>query len=349
MKSKGLIFTYILLAIALVEGLIVVYDLLKPAAEKTPLATAELSVPARQLVVPPMLFEQHFAERVAQELDEMISAYANKAAFLEQTIGEAAPKNGDDVTNDEAFDAQATPMEKTAEPLAEQKANRILSNDKKYIAIVIDDLGVSPQYTKDILSLNKPLTAAFLPYAPANKKQVQQAKDAGFEVMLHVPMMPHHRAALAPVTLAPEMDKATIQKHLRAFMKYYDGTGMMGINNHMGSEFTENAQSLGYVMEILKENGWFFLDSKTTGKSAGKQVATQYGVPYIARDVFLDNEEDYNYIMGQLQETENVAQKYGRAVAIGHPHRQTYAALRDWLATVEERGFVLVHLSDLLE
>ena len=53
--------------------------------------------------------------------------------------------------------------------------------------------------------------------------------------------------------------------------------------------------------------------------------------------------------MGRLQETENVAQKYGRAVAIGHPHRQTYAALRDWLATVEERGFVLVHLSDLLE
>ena len=333
MKSKGLIFTYILLVIAFVEGLIVVYDLLKPAAEKTPLATAELSVPARQLVVPPMLFEQHFAERVAQELDEMISAYANKAAFLEQTIGEAAQENESaDAIDNEATEAQTT-----------------LPKDKKYIAIVIDDLGVSPQYTKDILSLKKPLTASFLPYAPANKKQVQQAKDAGFEVMLHVPMMPHHRAALAPVTLAPEMDKATVQKHLREFMKYYEGAGMKGANNHMGSEFTENAQSLGYVMEILKENGWFFLDSKTTGKSVGKQVATQYGVPYIARDVFLDNEEDYNYIMGQLQETENVAQKYGRAVAIGHPHKQTYLALKDWLATVEERGFVLVHLSDLIE
>ena len=100
MKSKGLIFTYILLAIALIEGLIVVYDLLKPAAEKTPLATAELSVPARKLAVPPMLFEQHFAERVAQELDEMIAIYADKAAFLKQTINESTPKNGDDATND---------------------------------------------------------------------------------------------------------------------------------------------------------------------------------------------------------------------------------------------------------
>jgi polysaccharide deacetylase 2 family uncharacterized protein YibQ len=335
--SKGLIFTYILLAIAFIEGLVVIYDLLRPETDKFSMATAEIAVAERHVVVPPMLFEQHSAQRIAQELDEMVAEYMRQAAFMKRVTSESVQ---DKSAEDDSIDKK---------DLEKQDANKNLSADKKYIAIVIDDLGVSPQNTKDIISLKKPLTASFLPYAPANKKQVQEAKDAGFEVMLHVPMMPYHRSALAPVTLAPEMDKATVQKHLREFMAYFDGMGMSGINNHMGSEFTENSKSLGYVMEVLKEKGWYFLDSKTTGKSAGRKVAAEFGVPYIARDVFLDNENDYNYIMGQLQKTEKVAEKYGAAVAVGHPHPQTYNALKDWLKTVEDRGFVLVHVSDLIK
>jgi polysaccharide deacetylase 2 family uncharacterized protein YibQ len=79
-----------------------------------------------------------------------------------------------------------------------------------------------------------------------------------------------------------------------------------------------------------------------------KRVAADYGVPYIARDVFLDNENDYNYIMGQLKQAEKIALKYGQAVAIGHPHSQTIRALQDWLPTVEQKGITLVHVSDLV-
>lgn len=335
--SKGLIFTYILLAIAFIEGLVVVYDLLRPETDRFPLATAEIAVAERDIMVPPMLFEQHSAQKIAQELDESVAEYMEQAAFLKILANESAQNKTSDeeIIDDEDRDEQA--------------ANKPLAGDKKYIAIVIDDLGVSPQNTKDILSLKKPLTASFLPYAPANKQQVQQAKDAGFEVMLHVPMMPHQRASLAPVTLAPEMDKDTVQKNLREFMAYFDGMGMKGANNHMGSEFTESLKSLGYVMEVLKENGWYFLDSKTTGKSAGREAAAEFGVPYISRDVFLDNENDYDYVMGQLRQAEKIATKHGAAVAIGHPHTQTYKALKDWLQTVEDRGFVLVHLSDLVK
>ena len=333
--SKGLIFTYILLAIAFIEGLVVVYDLLRPETENFQLATAEIAVPERHIVVPPMLFEQHSAQKIAQELDESVAEYMKQTAFLKKIVDES-------IKNRSAEEGIGEDDER-------QEADKPLPAGKKYIAVVIDDLGVSPQNTKDILSLKKPLTASFLPYAPANKKQVQEAKDAGFEVMLHVPMMPHHRASLAPITLAPEMDKATVQKNLRDFMAYFDGMGMIGANNHMGSEFTESSKSLGYVMEVLKENGWYFLDSKTTGKSAGRKAAAEYGVPYIGRDVFLDNENDYDYIMGQLQQAEKIAAKHGAAVAIGHPHAQTYRALKDWLETVEDRGFVLVHLSDLVK
>lgn len=340
--SKGVILTYILLAFAIIEGLVLIYDFLRPAPQNVVLAQTEIEVAARDMSVPPLLFEQHSAQKVAQQLDEFVADYFNKQTMLQQ-IEHYATSADNTVPNESTM-----PIVATNDKAAKQDVAPLPKN-KKYIAIVIDDLGVSPQYTQAIINLKKPLTAAFLPYAPASKVQVEQAKAAGFEVMLHVPMMPHQRAALAPVTLAPEMDKATVQKHLRDFLAYFDGTGMTGINNHMGSEFTENAQSLGYVMEILKEKGLFFLDSKTTGKSAVKSVAAEYGVPYIARDVFLDNENNYSYIMGQLHQAEQIATKHGVAVAIGHPHSETVKALSEWLKTVEDRGFVLVHISDLLK
>lgn len=323
--SKWLILTYILAAIVVVECGIVIYDWLRPVKTDFVLATAEVDVPAREVKIPPQLFEEHSAQKIADELDEFIAARKQNKSLIDILVDEYLPER------------------------KVQTSEKAITNDgKKYIAVVIDDMGVSPQLTKEIINLKKPLTASFLPYKPANMKQVEQAKEAGFEVMLHVPMMPHHRASLAPVTLATEMNKEEVQKHMRDFLAYYDGAEMRGANNHMGSEFTENAQSMAYVMEVLKENNMFFLDSKTTGKSAGKQMAEQYEVPYIARDVFLDNQKSYEYIMEQLRQAEKIATKYGHVVVIGHPHNQTVQALNDWLKDVESRGFILVHISDLL-
>ena len=216
------------------------------------------------------------------------------------------------------------------------------------VAVVIDDMGVSVPHTRDILSLPRPITASFLTYGAANRKQVQEAKAKNFEVMLHVPMMPHVKADLAPVTLSPNMSESEIKGDFIAMLDRYKGLGMKGINNHMGSLFTEDAKSLGYVMQILKDRGLFFLDSKTTSKSVGAKVAAEYGVPYIARDVFLDNENDYDYIMKQLHLTEKIAHMRGYAVAIGHPRSQTYLALRDWMNGLSDRKIRLVRLGDLV-
>ena len=325
--NKWLILTYFLALIAIVECAIVVYDIFFPQRGEFALATAEIDVPERIVKIQPLLFEEHSAQKIAADLDEFMAGYKKRTMVLQQLT---SGKNENIALN--------------PEPKADVSAL-----DEKYIAVVIDDMGISPKYTKEIIDLKKPFTASFLPYAPANMAQVNQAKEAGFEVMLHVPMMPHKRAYLAPITLSPEMDKATVQKHLENFLAYFSGSDMRGVNNHMGSEFTENAQSLAYVMEILKQKNMFFLDTKTTGKSAVKQIAEKYGVPYIGRDVFLDNENDYNYVMGQLRQTEKIAAKHGYAVAIGHPHEQTARALSDWLKDVENRGFKLVHISDLLQ
>lgn len=91
---------------------------------------------------------------------------------------------------------------------------------------------------------------------------------------------------------------------------------------------------MSYVMDILREKGLFFLDSKTSAKSVGKTVAEKYKVPYAHRHVFLDNENDFDYIMRQLEASERLARRNGYAVAIGHPKSQTYKALKKWLESL---------------
>lgn len=260
-------------------------------------------------------------------------------------------KNTPDTEENMPDEAEILPavVEESASVSQEPVVNEAKAEPKYKIAIVIDDVGLSVPFTKEIKQLKAPLTVSLLPYGASDKKQATELKNVGFEVMLHVPMMPHVPAALAPITLSPEMDKVETQGELSKMIERFAGSGMDGINNHMGSLLTERTKNMGYVMEVLKKHGMFFLDSKTTNKSAAKKAADEYGVAYIARDVFLDNKNDYNYILGQFRQAEKVAKKNGYAVAIGHPHSETVKVLRDWLKDAEKRGFEVVHLSDLVK
>lgn len=342
--NKVWILTIVLSVIAAIEGLVVIYDVLRSSPDKYQLATASVAVPRQIVKIQPFIFEMN----VEKELSEKLSALRSQInrPLLEKMIeGQEKEQN---TTSDSANVEISEDSEKKTKVEDMNSSALKTEGGAVMVAVVIDDMGVSVPHTRDILSLEKPVTASFLTYGAANRKQVITAKEKGVEVMLHVPMMPHSKADLAPVTLSPDMSEDEIKNDLAQMLDRYKGLGMKGINNHMGSLFTEDEKSLSSVMQILKERNLFFLDSKTTAKSVGAKVAAEYGVPYIARDVFLDNENDYNYIMKQLRQTEKIAHMRGYAVAIGHPRSQTYLALRDWIKELPERKIRLVRLGDLV-
>jgi len=61
--------------------------------------------------------------------------------------------------------------------------------------------------------------------------------------------------------------------------------------------------------------------------------------------VFLDDDETLPAIANQLAKIEQVARQHGSAIAIGHPHDPTIAALKTWLPMLGEKGLALVPLS----
>ncbi len=215
------------------------------------------------------------------------------------------------------------------------------------IAVVIDDMGIAKKRTADIISLSAPLTAAFLSYGTDLDAQVAAAKEAGMEIMLHAPMEPYSKADVAPDVLSTQMSPEEVQKRLKDMLSKFQG--IKGINNHMGSKFTEDKERMQAVMEVLREEGLFFLDSKTTAKSVGKETAQEQGVSYASRNVFIDNENKVEYIQKQLGIAEKIARRNGYAIAIGHPKSGTYEALKQWLKSLPEKKIKILPLSEIVK
>lgn len=216
------------------------------------------------------------------------------------------------------------------------------------IAVVIDDLGVDRKRSERVTTLPAPLTLAWMTYADNLRPITQAARQRGHELMVHVPMQPQSESYdPGPDVLEVGLPTEELRRRLRWGLSRSDG--FVGINNHMGSRFTADRAGMNVVMDEIRARGLLFLDSVTTQKSVAPDLARQYGVPFAARHVFLDNEMTVSAVRGQLAKTEAYARKYGAAIAIGHPHDGTIEALAGWLPGLEAKGFVLVPVTTIVK
>ena len=214
------------------------------------------------------------------------------------------------------------------------------------IAVVIDDLGLNRPNARETLALPGPLTLAFMTYAPSPGDLTEAARAAGHELLVHVPMQPSDDTTdPGPKVLSGALDRAELMARLDWALSRFDG--YVGINNHMGSAFTQDGEGMRAVLAELKRRGLMFLDSRTIAGSVAGPLAEEIGVMHAARDIFLDNDRDVATIRAQLAKAERIARESGSAVAIGHPYDETIAALRSWLPTLSDKNIALVPISAL--
>lgn len=221
------------------------------------------------------------------------------------------------------------------------------AGDKPVIAIVIDDAGLDQPRTARTVELPGQITIAYLPYARDLQSQVNAARSAGHEVMLHMPMEPSSSSIdPGPHALLASYDRKTILNEMNWMLDRFDG--YIGVNNHMGSKFTADSERMQIVMEVMKARGLMFLDSRTSAQSVAYSTAGSFGVPALTRDIFIDDADDATKIAEMLARTERVAKQQGYAIAIGHPRDLTLGALAKWIPEIQAKGFALVPISDVL-
>jgi len=123
----------------------------------------------------------------------------------------------------------------------------------------------------------------------------------------------------------------------------------IGVNNHQGSRATADPALMAALMPALYQHGLFFIDSRTTSATVAYVAAERSGVRAASRKVFLDDTPTREAVLQQLDLAARDAQRDGSAIAIGHPHPATIAALSEGVPRLESRGVRLVFASEVVQ
>jgi len=210
------------------------------------------------------------------------------------------------------------------------------------VAIIVDDGGHGGETTEAILALDSGLTLALLPDTLFVESTAARGAELGFEIMLHLPC-----ETAGPVR---QLRAGMTSEKMREFVEDALGQvpGAVGINNHMGSQFTSNEEAMSTFFGVIANRSLYFIDSRTTDRSRALAAAKKHGIHAAARDVFLDNTNTLEYIRGQFNHLMAVAKAQGQAIGICHFRHGTATALAVLLPTLEKNGIELVHVSELV-
>ncbi len=217
------------------------------------------------------------------------------------------------------------------------------------LAFIIDDIGYADLISDQLRELGIPLTAAIIPAAPYARSEAQRIHEYGLEEIIHLPMQPkdpanHHPRDEFVLVDSSAGEISNLLQNAQAVVPY-----ARGLNNHMGSLLTSDPQAMRRVLELIKKAGLFFVDSKTISTTIAYALARELKIRTFMRNVFLDDEQSYEYSSGQIRHLVDLARQNGRALAIGHPFPSTLAALRDAIPWLKQQKVEIVFISEILE
>ena len=221
------------------------------------------------------------------------------------------------------------------------------------VAVVLDDLGYDERALETLAGWKGPLAVAVIPSAPHAARAVALAKEKGWDLLVHLPMEPEAGPSEAEAIGSRDTDDVIRAKVVQALERT---PGALGVNNHQGSKATADPRVMRAVFAVVKERGLFFLDSRTTNNSVASAEAGALGVPFLARDVFLDDVAAETSAKGGAPEALDaawgralgLAGKKGEAIVIGHPRKETLAFLEKRFASEKSAGARLVRVSELV-
>jgi len=102
------------------------------------------------------------------------------------------------------------------------------------------------------------------------------------------------------------------------------------------------------VLEVVREEHLFFVDSRTIADTVGFSLARALGVPTAERQVFVDHDPDPSAIRRALETLEATARERSTALGICHPLMASMEAVAAWLPAATKRGFEMVPVSAIV-
>lgn len=250
--------------------------------------------------------------------------------FVEMTPHGAIPKIAADGTR--PADAFARPVK----PLPGKP-------DAPRIALIVEGLGVSANATSDaIAKLPGQVTLGFVPYGAQVAALAAQARAAGHELLLQVPMEPFDYPDNDPgpqtllTSLTPEQNIDRLHWVMSQFQGY------VGLANSMGARFTASETSFTPILHETAKRGLIFVDDGSNPRSVAGQIAGANNLPFARADVIIDAVPTPSEIDRALARLEMAARERGVAVGIASALPVSIEQIAKWAKSAASRGLLLV-------
>lgn len=217
------------------------------------------------------------------------------------------------------------------------------------VAIVLGGLGLSALTTETAIDrLPAEITLAFAPYGDELERLSARARQAGHELLLHLPLEPYDYPDNdpGPHTLLTGLDPEQNRDRLHWLLSRF--SGYAGVVNYMGARFTASEDALRPFLGEIRDRGLVYIDDGSSPRSAAPAVARDIGLSVAVATRVVDAVPTRTAIDEALRQLEDSARETGSALGIGSALPVSIDAIREWARGLEARGVVLVPATALV-
>ncbi len=234
-------------------------------------------------------------------------------------------------------DSGLRPMDAYARPASITNGPRI--------AIVVGGIGLDATTTRDaIVNLPGTVTLALAPYGDTLKQTVTDARGAGHELLLQIPLEPYGypKTDPGPNTLVAAATAKTNLDNLSWLLSR--ATSYVGVMNYMGAAFTSTVPPMQALLDAVGKRGLLYVDDGSSPRSIAGDAANGR-VPFIKADLVLDPDLSPGAIDARLDQLIAIAKTRGFAIGTASAFPTTIDRIAAFARAASAKNVTLVPVS----
>ncbi|MFN3213594.1 MAG: divergent polysaccharide deacetylase family protein [Henriciella sp.] len=242
--------------------------------------------------------------------------------------------------------APAAPVLSEDAPLMRYARDFTNTDGKPTVSIIVGGLGTNRTRTRAAINELPPeVTLSFAPTADNLRGYVRDARRAGHEVLIELPMEPYDYGRQRPHPQVLEADLSPDENRQRLAALLARTPGYVGVMNYMGDKYATSSEAVDPVVAALSDKGLALFDDGRLGRSEFGVSARKSGLAFGKATTWIDARPGADEISQQLLLLETTALERGAALGTGMPFPVTFDILKEWLPTLEAKGIALAPAS----
>lgn len=217
---------------------------------------------------------------------------------------------------------------------------------KPTVSIIVGGLGINRTRTAAAINELPPeVTLSFAPTAENLTRWVRDARRAGHEVLIELPMEPYDFGRQRPHPQVMQVAVSADTNKQRLSRLLAKTPGYIGVMNYQGDKFATDPAALQPVLDDLSAKGLAFFEDGSLVRSEFSTGARQANLAFGKATSWVDARPEADEISQQLLLLETAARERGAALGTGMSFPVTLDILKDWLPTLESKGIALAPAS----